>query len=344
MLLAQPAHSLAQQHEPPQHETRAIGVRMNRSGASRERPAITESVFEAIGTTCRVLVTVPDTMAAAVDLTRHHLADLDLAASRFRADSELSRLSARAATGPADQLVSVLLADYLRAALEMSRLTDGLVDPTVGAAVIASGYDADIDEIRGSSASRGGPGVAVPGFAKVSVSDAGVVHVPHGTVLDLGATAKAHAADTIARRLGARLHGGFLVNLGGDVAIGGAIPAGGWHIGIELADGRAAQVIRSDGAAVCTSSTQLRTWTSDGTPRHHIIDPRTGTTAEAVWASVTCAAPSAIVANSMATAAIVLGNEARDWLTARGVNARLDAVDGSTSFVNDWPQSAKEWA
>ena len=298
---------------------------------------IAESGFQAIGTTCRLLVTAPGVLDAATVMARDHIAQLDAAASRFRPDSEVSRLAALAAAGPVSRLVSFLLADHVRAALEMSELTDGLVDPTVGAAVIASGYDADIDEIRASSASRGGDPVPVPGWRTLTISDANIVSVPQGMVIDLGATAKAHASDTIARQLAARFRGGFLVNLGGDIAISGDLPETGWHIGVELADGREAQVIRSDGSAVCTSSTRLRTWTSGGERRHHIIDPRTGASAEPVWASVTCAAPSAIVANAMSTAAIVLGREAPAWLEAKGVTARLDAADGTVTLVNGWP-------
>lgn len=306
--------------------------------------SIAESDFRAIGTSCRVLVTEPTVLDAATAMARDHLAELDAAASRFRPDSEVSRLAALAVAGPASRLVSFLLADYLRAALEMADLTDGLVDPSVGAAVIASGYDADIDEIRASAASRGGEPVPVPGWRSIRISEANVVSVPQGMVIDLGATAKAHAADTIARRLAARFRGGFLVNLGGDIAISGDVPEDGWNIGVELADGREAQVIRSDGSAVCTSSTRLRTWTSGGRTRHHIIDPRTGTSADAVWASVTCAAPSAIVANAMSTAAIVLGADAPAWLEAKGVTARLDGADGTLTLVNGWPHPEEKAA
>lgn len=305
---------------------------------------IAESGFRAIGTSCRLLVTDPSVLDVATAMARDHLDQLDAAASRFRPDSEVSRLAGLAAQGPVSRLVSFLLADHLRAALEMSRLTDGLVDPSVGAAVIASGYDADIDEIRASGASRGGDPVPVPGWRTIGISDANVVTVPQGMVIDLGATAKAHAADTIARQLAARFRGGFLVNLGGDIAVSGELPADGWNIGVELADGHEAQVIRSDGAAVCTSSTRLRTWTSGDTLRHHIIDPRSGASADPVWASVTCAAPSAIVANAMSTAAVVLGHEAPAWLEAKGVTARLDGADGTVTLVNGWPDPQEDAA
>jgi len=314
---------------------------------------VAESTFLAIGTSCSILVTDPATLDEATGLAKRHLDVLDRAASRFRPDSELMRLAIAAEDGPTAMLASVELADYLRAALLMAELTDGLVDPTVGRAMVAAGYDADIDQVRARGedtrsvqgaqhvlgAQHEAAAASVPGWRSVSIHDAGLVRVPRGCLLDLGATAKAHAADTIARRLAARLAGGFLVNLGGDIAISGDVPADGWRIGVQLADGREVQVVRSDGAAVCTSSTQLRTWRSaDGTMRHHIIDPRTGASADAVWASVTCVAPSALVANAMSTAAIVLGHDAPAWLEARDVTARLDGVDGTVKFVGGWPK------
>ena len=100
--------------------------------------------FHAIGTTHRIHVTEPATLIDATAIAREELAQLDLAASRFRPDSEVSRLAARAAYGPAWVFASPTLVHYLGEALRAARLTDGLVDPTVGAAVAASGYDADL--------------------------------------------------------------------------------------------------------------------------------------------------------------------------------------------------------
>lgn len=317
---------------------------MTRHPSEATATQVAQSSFRSLGTSCQVLVTDPAVLDQATELATKHLAELDAAASRFRDDSEVSKLARKAQKGPASHLASFVLADYLRAALEMAELTDGIVDPSVGSAVVASGYDADMDLVRASDGARGGAAVAVPGWQSISIDDLGMISVPQGMLIDLGATAKAHAADTIARRLAARYRGGFLVNLGGDIAISGEIPVDGWHIGVQLADGTEAQVIRSDGAAVCTSSTQLRTWLSDAGQRHHIVDPRTGESAAAVWASVTCVAPSAIVANAMSTAAIVLGEQAPQWLEAKGVTARLDPVSGSPIFVNGWPEPASDYA
>ncbi len=300
------------------------------------------STFSAIGTTNRLLTTDPGVIADAVLVAQDHLAELDAAASRFREDSEVSRLAARAAHGPAWAFASPVLAAYLRAGLRAAELTDGLVDPTVGAAVVASGYDADMDLVRARGGRVGDAAPApIPGWRSVTLEDAtDRVSVPQGCLLDLGASAKGQAADTIARLLAERLPGGFLVSLGGDIAVSGEIPEGGWRVGVEDADGHVVQVVTSTGQAIATSSTRLRTWAADDGVRHHIVDPRTGRTAPAVWAQVTCAGASALEANAASTAAVVLGAEAPAWLAARGIPARLDGVDGTVHLVAGWPEPA----
>lgn len=302
--------------------------------------------FRAIGTTVRLLTTDPRALVPATDLLRRHLEALDLAASRFRLDSEVSRLATAAVDGPAHLHASPALAGSVRAALHAARITDGLVDPTVGAAVVVSGYDADIDVVRarrGPSGTATGTGAGVPGWRSVTIAPDGLLTVPQGCLLDLGASAKAYAADVVADRLAARLPGGFLVNLGGDVALSGDTPTGGWTIAVEgphVPDGPAPEtVVLTSGQGVATSSTRLRTWPgADGNTRHHIVDPRTGATASAHWAQVTCVAATALEANAASTAAVVLGAAAPDWLTARGIPARLERLDGSVVHTPGWPE------
>ena len=81
----------------------------------------------------------------------------------------------------------------------------------------------------------------------------------------------------------------------------------------------------------------MRTWKTDSGPAHHIIDPRTGETAEAVWGQVTCVATTALEANTASTASLVLGREAPAWLEAHGIPARLERLDGSAVFTGSWP-------
>lgn len=308
--------------------------------ATLSRTGVAAGEFEAIGTTNVVLCTRPDALAQALDTARWHLRLVDSAVSRFRPDSEVTLLAARAQHGPASAFVSPTFADYLAAALFAARLTGGLVDPTVGAALAATGYDVDLGAVRARGVFRQTAVRPVPRWTSVHLDLSGrrVSVAPH-TLLDLGATAKAHAADTIATRLADTLPGGFLVNLGGDIAVAGDLPAAGWAIGIEGADGRSRQTILSTGQAVATSSTRARVWQTDDGPRHHIIDPRTGRTGPTTWAQVSCAAASALEANAASTAAIVLGPDAPGWLEENGIPARLEALDGSVTVTAGWPDA-----
>lgn len=294
--------------------------------------------FAAIGTSNQLLATRADVLDAALAIASGYLDALDRACSRFRPDSEVSRLAAAAAHGPAEFSGSPMLIDHLQAARHAARLSDGLVDFTVGSAVIGSGYDADLDKVRAREQfDPGVPGV-VAGWQQVGVNGARI-SAPAGVVLDFGATAKAHAADMIVRLLALQLPGGFLVNLGGDLAGSGATPDGGWRVGIEGADGAIREVIAIDGQAVATSSTQLRTWTTSTGRAHHIVDPRTGATAAPVWGQVTCVAATALEANTASTAAIVLGEDAVAWLEDSGLAARCERGDGSVVHTAGWPQS-----
>jgi len=308
-----------------------------------------QHTFRAIGCTNSVLTTDATTLDAASAVAEAMVEELDLVASRFRADSEISRITAAAADADVEVVVSNFLGGCLEAALHAADITDGLVDPTVGRAVAASGYDADIDAVR----ARGGEGFFEPQAADASVPGWHAVAydpttrtllLPRGTVLDLGASAKAHAADLIAARLGRELRGGFLVNLGGDVAVSGLLPIGGWDIGVEDEHGVVRQVVVSSGQAVATSSTRRRTWGADGERRHHIVDPRTGRTAVAAWSQVTCAGVSALEANAASTAAIVLGAEAPEWLEGHGIPARLDATACRTVVTPGWPNPERRAA
>lgn len=299
------------------------------------------ATFARIGTTCEVLVTDHRWLLEAVEMVQDQLSELDQACSRFRPDSELSEL----ARGRHVR-ISPLLSELIKVALRTARRTNSLVDPTVD--LDRLGYDRDLDLIRANREGTTGetltdePLVA-PGVWRIMLDEAaGTVLIPHGVSLDLGASAKAWAADRAARSCGELFGGGVLVNLGGDLAISGRPPAGGWRIRVD--DGLAAEraepqvvVVRNGGMA--TSSTALRTWKVGGTLRHHIVDPRTGSPATPVWQAVTVTARTAELANAASTAAVVLGESAPDWLRRRGLAARLVTPAGHVVRTGGWPAS-----
>jgi FAD:protein FMN transferase len=289
--------------------------------------------FPALGTTAVLLVTEATVLPEAQRLLRTDLDALDLACSRFRADSEVSRLPAGRPAA-----VSPLLRAALDAALWTAEVTDGLVDPTVGEAVARLGYDRDFAEVP-----TDGPGVPagapVPGWWRVRLAGDRVV-VPRGLSLDLGASAKAFAADRAADRIAAACGCGVLVSLGGDVAAAGPAPDGGWPVSVGDDHRRVDPgdpVVAISGGGLATSSVALRTWRRGGRSVHHIVDPRTGDVPEPVWRTVSVAAGSCLAANAASTAAIVLGAGAPQWLAARRLPARLVGVDGRVSVVAGWP-------
>jgi len=284
-------------------------------------------------TDMHLLVTDPAALPRAREVVDAELDAIELAASRFRPDSEISAL---AAADGVRTPVSPVLADLIEAALGAARMTDGDVDPTVGSAMIALGYDRDIDAISATA----------PLLASVTIPvdwthiefDGRSVRIPAGTLLDLGATAKAVAADRCARLVYQQTGSGVLVNLGGDLATAGPAPDGGWHILVQdTDDDPASRVTIGTDAGLATSSTRRRRWWRGGEALHHIIDPRTGTSVDPVWRSVSVAAGSCLNANTISTAAIIRGYRAPEWIAALGVPARLVDRSGAERFLGGWP-------
>jgi thiamine biosynthesis lipoprotein len=170
----------------------------------------------------------------------------------------------------------------------------------------------------------------------------GTLRLAPGTRLDLGATAKALAADRAATAAHAACGAGVLVGLGGDVAVAGPAPGEGWPVGIADGhrDGDAATTVALRGGGLATSSTTQRVWRRGGRAAHHILDPRSGLPAAIHWRTVSVAARSCVEANAASTAAIVLGGEARGRLEAAGLPARLVHRDGTVAGTCGWAPEA----
>jgi len=298
--------------------------------------------FRALGTGVRVLTTRPDRLEPARAAVERHLDAIDLACSRFRDDSELARLS-RAGGGATP--VSPLLASVLAASLRVARATDGAVDPTVGVAMRSIGYDRDFGLLLEQEAPIALVARPVPGWRRIELDAArGLVRLPEGLELDLGSTAKAYAADQSAAAAAGAAGCGVLVSLGGDLAMAGEAPEGGWTV--LVTDDHAAgfdapgQVISVTAGGLATSSTTVRRWRRGGVELHHIVDPATGLPAAACWRTVSVGATTCVDANAAATASIVWGERALDWLDRHRLPARLVRTDGEVVTVGDWPAEA----
>ena len=168
--------------------------------------------------------------------------------------------------------------------------------------------------------------------------EAGLLTVPVGAALDLGATAKAFIADHAARALSRRYDTGVLVELGGDIAVAGHRPDG-WCLDVAEREGGDGQLVLVRHGGLATSTTTVRTWRRGGRPVHHIVDPRTGLPADGPWRTVSVYAPCALAANTASTAAIVMGEDAVAWLETRNLTARLVGLDGTVVTTGAWPQS-----
>ncbi|MBE7188237.1 FAD:protein FMN transferase [Jatrophihabitans endophyticus] len=278
--------------------------------------------------TCHMRLVVTDPAAlprAAADLETL-LARVDRAASAFRPDSALA-FANRSAGRPVP--VPRLLVDLVDAALAAAGESDGAVDPTLGLALrrLGRGHHTDERDCAEPAAGR---------WRSVRVHrEAGLITVPRGTALDLGATAKAWTADHAARSLAARYGTSVLVELGGDVAVAG--PTRAWRLRVAEREGGPGQLVTLHAGGLATSTTTVRTGLLDGEPAHHLVDPATGRPTSGPWRTVSVAAESAFAANLAATAAIVKGEDAPAWLAGRRVAARLVAQDGSVSTLGDWP-------
>lgn len=299
--------------------------------------------FRALGTTAVVAVTDDAALPRARAAAEREIAAIDAACSRFREDSDLMRVNACAGS---TVRVRPLLLDALRTALRAAAATGGLVDPTIGRTLRTLGYDRTFTLVR----SRDGRSFrahssSVVGWRAVELDeDAATVRIPAGTELDLGATAKALAADRAARGAAEAAGCGTLVGLGGDVAVAGAPPEPGWPV--RVADDHAAdadapgQTVALASGGIATSGTSVRTWRAGAAALHHIVDPRTGLPARTPWRTVSVAAESCVDANIASTAAIVLGDAAPQWLAARSLPSRLVTTGGVAESVAGWPQEA----
>ena len=192
-------------------------------------PIVASSMWKVWGLEASVVVTKPEVIQSARSIIDERLREIDLACSRFRNDSEIRAIE-NAGGMPVD--VSSTLARLIRTALDGAERTDGAVDPTIGTAVVALGYDRDFALIEGRDVPIKTSFVSTPQWTSVRL-DGQTVTVPSGVQLDLGATAKALAADECAHAVSMSLDCGVLVCLGGDIATAGPAPDGGWIVLVQ---------------------------------------------------------------------------------------------------------------
>jgi thiamine biosynthesis lipoprotein len=292
-----------------------------------------------MGTDNRVVVEDAAALPEAMAIVRAQFNEVDEVCSRFRTDSELSRLNRRAGCG--DTKLSRLLEEAICAALDSAAMTGGLVDLTVGRCVEEAGYTVTFRDLA-----LDGPPLQlqvrrVTGWQALAYDpSAHTIRLPAGVGIDLGASGKAWAADRAAAAVAGQLGVSVAVSCGGDLAVQGPPPPGGWPIRVALdvdaAEGQ--DVVIFDGG-LATSGTTSRRWRRGGIELHHIIDPATGLPAQTPWAMVSVAAATCVEANAAATAALILGDSAPAWLDSLKLPARLVDISGGVQFAGGWRAS-----
>jgi FAD:protein FMN transferase len=266
--------------------------------------------FHAMGTTIELFVESDDATEA-FEEGEAEFERLEQLMSRFRSDSELSRLND---AGTLE--VSADLAEAIACALDARERTGGRFDPTVHNAVVGAGYDRTFEELPQA---REGEVSPVRCLGDVVVSGRHVEIEP-GFRLDLGGIGKGFAAERVAQLLA--LAGPSLVSAGGDVAVRGVPTEGTWAVAVddELTLGL------SEGG-IATSGIERRRWTVGGVTQHHLIDPRTGLPARSDVVRVTAVAGDAVEAEVLAKTLLLEGSEAA---RERAVPAVLLTADGRT--------------
>lgn len=256
--------------------------------------------------------------------------------SRFRADSELSRVNARAGEAVT---VSAEFFAVVQRAWAMAERTDGLVTPLLGRTLMALGYDRDFSQLSTKSApqfDRSAPAVAIERAtgaddpALICDPERLILTLPKGTHLDLGGFVKGWCADEVVHRLGA--FAPVLMDAGGDIAVCARMSDDyAWPVAIArpLGDHEDLAVLALQQGGLATSGRDYRRWVHEGQEQHHIIDPRTGQSAQTDVLSVSVLAESAFVAESLAKYLLIVGREqAQLWWQNRhdvGVCLVLDS-------------------
>lgn len=263
--------------------------------------------------------------------------EVERSCSRFDGASELSQLCQRPGEATA---VSPLLLELVALALAFAEASDGAFDPTVGDAVMRLGFDREWRTRQPVAPRR--EGSAPASWRDVHVDRAtGTIRLAQPMLLDLGAIAKGFAVDLMLASLPERC--AVSIHAGGDVRCRGPHPDGrAWRVGIRdpLAPDRFVAVAQVDEGAVCTSGRYERV--SDH-GAHHLVDPKTRRPVSGL-ASVTVVAPTAVVADGMATAAFVLGPaRGADWLAAQGVDALLIDDEAQRTTVAGAGMTTWEW-
>jgi FAD:protein FMN transferase len=302
--------------------------------------------FRAMNTDASVFLCVPLGMKKngekALERVQSFFHKAETTMSRFRADSELTRLNLSAG---ARFKASSRLFEVVEKSLEAARDTGGVFDPTILSSLMAAGYDRSFEKINEL--------VKVATFTAAAEKcrwqdirlDAASrsVTLPPGCGIDLGGIGKGWAVDQVCAILDP--FGNYAIDAGGDIRVRGTradcLP---WSIGVAdpLDNGLNLMVVELRQGAICTSTITRRKWQSAGKSRHHLIDPSSGEPAQSGVISATVMAESAVRAEVTAKTALILGPEAGlRWIESRpGVYGLLVLEDKTILYSTGFKEHA----
>jgi thiamine biosynthesis lipoprotein len=257
------------------------------------------------------------------------------ALSRFRSDSELSRLN-QTFDQPVE--VSDTLWDVFQYALSAETITNGLVTPTVLDAMLEAGYDQNFDTLPRYQSQHGLLVLsAVNPLSVVTWNEKSqTICLPQGVRLDFGGVAKGWAAYQTVERL--KEYGSALMNAAGDIAISDSLASGApWPIGVRnpFVQDTDFETLNLNRCGVATSGRDRRRWNQNGLPRHHIIDPYTGQPAETNVMTATIVGPTVMEAEAAAKAVLILGGEeGLKWIDSDPVLAGIIVLENGHTFYS----------
>lgn len=272
--------------------------------------------FRAMGTDIELFVDAPeaDGKLAAAEAEFHRL---EAILTRFRPESELSRLNEAGALEAGPDLLEVVAL-----ALEARERTHGRFDPTVHDAVASAGYDRSFEHVP-TDGTAVTVGSSCGGAVRLNGSK---IELGANVRIDLGGIGKGYAAARVAQLLSTA--GPALVNAGGDIAVVG----GSWPVGVQTATGDLTLQLSS--GALATSGRDRRRWRRNGRELHHLIDPKTGTSSDSDLVRLTVVASDAVEAEVWAKALYLSGEEdAVREADELGLPCVLVTADGRTRLA-----------
>jgi FAD:protein FMN transferase len=260
--------------------------------------------------------------------------------SRFRPDSELSRLNARPGR---PVVVGDLLLEVVTAALGAARATRGLYDPTLLRAIEQLGYDRSFERVGPTTPPLTEPVAPGGGWRRVRIDHtARTVTLPPGVGIDLGGIAKGMAVDAAIERLRASGVASAMVSAGGDLRVLGSPPGeASWLIAIPGPAGPVTVPLTH--GSLATSGIGRRRWRQGRVERHHLLDPRSARPARTGLWSVSVAAATCAQAEVAAKTAFILGaSPGADFLASKRLAGLFTTPAGEHRAAGSWPAACPD--